>query len=187
MELQVKSPSIYFVRHGQSVANATGLVAGSSDSPLTEAGIAQAQAEAETIAQQSLQFDKIIASPLSRALNTARIITQRIGFDKDAIITSDLLCERRLGSFEGRSRKELEAAPEAELEAAGCEKLTALYERVEEANRFITKQAEGCTNVLVVGHGGFYRMARCVAEGRKPEETYTLEDPRNSTLLEYPL
>lgn len=180
-------PNIYFVRHGESEANRADIAAGSSESPLTETGIDQAHKEADIILAQSIRFDKIIASPIARALDTARIIARQIGFDEDAIIVTDLLRERHIGTFEGRTQTEFKAASEAEKEAAGCEKLADLYKRVQDANEFILNVASGSENVLVVGHSGFYRMARCVAEGREPEATYSLDQPKNSTLLDYPI
>lgn len=180
-------PNIYFVRHGESVANRADIAAGSSESPLTETGIDQAHKEADIILAQSIRFDKIIASPIARALDTARIIARQIGFDEKAIVTTDLLKERHIGSFEGKAQAEFKAASEAEKEAAGGEKLTDLYARVKVANEFILNTAKGSKNVLVVGHSGFYRMARCVAEGLEPGATYSLEQPKNSTLLDYPL
>lgn len=179
--------NIYFVRHGESEANATNVAAGASEAPLTRVGVEQAHTEADIILRKSITFDKIIASPISRALDTAHIIARQIGFDEEAIVVTDLLKERSLGSFEGRTQDEFKASSEAEKEAAGSEKLTKLYAWVQDANRFIVDAAQGCENVLVVGHSGFYRMARCVAERLEPEATYSLDQPKNSTLLEYPL
>ena len=58
---------LYFVRHGQCVANAEGVLAGRQDSPLTELGIEQAREEAVKIRNSELVFDMIVSSPLSRA------------------------------------------------------------------------------------------------------------------------
>lgn len=180
-------PKVYFVRHGQSMANLQGIVAGSGESPLTETGVSQAHIEAGIILQKEIRFDKIIASPISRALDTARIIARQIGFDEKAIVVTDLLKERNVGSFEGKTHIEFKAASEIDKEAAGCETLADLYERVVRANKFILNTAQENENILIVGHAGFYRMARCVAEGLEPEATYSLDEPKNSTLLEYPL
>lgn len=178
-------PDIYFVRHGQSQANLQKVAAGASDSPLTELGIEQAHREAELIQHKSIKFDLIISSTLSRAYDTAKIIAQQVGYDLKNIITSDLLIERSLGEFEKQPLEEFYSSSEQEKEEKGCEKLSDLYLRVKDANAFITENAKG--NTLVVGHSGFYRMARCVAEGLAPELTYTLEQPQNSSLLKYPL
>lgn len=179
------TPKIYFVRHGQSLANSLAVVAGSSDSPLTERGIEQAQNEADLILQKAIVIDTIIASSLSRALDTAKIIARRIGVDEESIVVTDLLQERSLGSFEGGKQSDFYALSEKEREDGGCEKLEDLQSRVRSATKFVHEHASG--NTLVVGHSGFYRMARCIAEKGPVETTYTLENPKNSSLLEYPL
>lgn len=185
MPKQSSTPKVYFARHGQSVANSLGIVAGSLDSPLTELGIEQAQNEAELIAQQEIIFDTIIASSLSRAWDTAKIIANRLGVDETKIIVTDLLQERSLGASEGGKQSDFYALSEKEREDAGSEKLTDLRDRVIKATEFVYEYAKG--NTLVVGHAGFYRMACCIAEGWPIETTYTLENPKNSSLLEYPL
>jgi broad specificity phosphatase PhoE len=176
---------IYFARHGQSVANQQRVAAGAQDVLLTEEGIAQAHNEAGDIKRRGLKFDVIIASSLSRAYETARIIARETGYDEGNITTSELLRERNLGSYEGASLTEFSQSSESEKEAAGAERLVDLAERIKRADKFIKQHASGVT--LVVGHDGFYRMARCVAEGLDPSMTYSLDSPRNSVLVEYPL
>ena len=63
---------IYFVRHGESVANATNRYAGQFDSPLTKKGIEQAHESVNNF--KNIEINKIISSTLSRAFNTAKII-----------------------------------------------------------------------------------------------------------------
>lgn len=176
---------IYFARHGQSVANQQSIAAGAQDSPLTDEGIAQAYREADEAKKRGLKFDTIIASSLSRAYETARVIAKETGYNEDDIITSELLWERNLGSYEGASLEVFFKSSESEKEAAGAEALVDLAKRVKKANTFIQQYASGVT--LVVGHSGFYRMAKCVAEGLDPSMTYSLESPKNSVIVDYPL
>ena len=181
----MSASKIYFVRHGQSRANAEDTVAGSSDSPLTDKGIAQANQEGRMLADKGLKFDLIVSSHLSRAYDTALTIARYVDYDESDVLVTDLFAERGLGRFEGGPRKEFREATEEERVRGGTESLEDLFKRVQRANEFISARAHG--SVLIVAHGGFYRMARCVAEGRSPEDTYTLEDPENSRLLDYPL
>lgn len=60
---------IYFVRHGETVANATGRYNGSTLNKLSAAGEAQVQAVAKALAQ--VHFDAAIVSPSLRAQLTA--------------------------------------------------------------------------------------------------------------------
>jgi len=61
---------LLLVRHGQSVLNAEGRLAGRLDVPLTELGIAQAAAVAAAVAAMA-RPDRVISSPLDRARATA--------------------------------------------------------------------------------------------------------------------
>ena len=61
---------LILVRHGQTAANARGLLLGRADPPLTETGYRQAQALAETLPPVT----RIVASPLRRARQTAAVL-----------------------------------------------------------------------------------------------------------------
>jgi broad specificity phosphatase PhoE len=68
---------LIFVRHGQSEANAAGILAGQEiDSPLTDMGREQVRATREKL---TMHIDRIISSPLSRAAQTAAIINEELG------------------------------------------------------------------------------------------------------------
>lgn len=71
---------IFLVRHCQSQANAEGRVEGKGDSPLSEAGRAQAQRLAAFVAAQNIGAAALIASPLSRARATADAIAALCGW-----------------------------------------------------------------------------------------------------------
>ena len=91
-----------FLRHGETDWNKAGRIQGTTDIPLNATGIAQARAAAKALAAE--KFDRVIASPLSRALETARIVNQAHGrpLHEDAA-----LMERGFGSFEGHGITEL--------------------------------------------------------------------------------
>ncbi|HEY58534.1 MAG TPA: histidine phosphatase family protein, partial [Anaerolineae bacterium] len=65
---------VTLVRHGESTANAEGRHQGQMDFPLTERGRAQAQALARRWLREGRRYHALIASPLSRALQTAQIL-----------------------------------------------------------------------------------------------------------------
>ena len=62
------------VRHGQSEANAIGLLVGRTDSPLSELGQLQAAAIAGALASRGTSTARILTSPLQRAASTAEAI-----------------------------------------------------------------------------------------------------------------
>jgi 2,3-bisphosphoglycerate-dependent phosphoglycerate mutase len=74
-------PVVYrvtFLRHGESVGNAEARFQGHADYPLTEKGLAQAQALARHWKEAGMEFDQCISSPLLRARQTAEIVTQAL-------------------------------------------------------------------------------------------------------------
>jgi broad specificity phosphatase PhoE len=91
---------IYLCRHGQSEANAKGLLAGHMDSPLNEIGRQQAQELAGLAKKANLKFDHVYVSPLSRAKETAQIICA--GTDSPQPEIMDDLIERDFGILTGK-------------------------------------------------------------------------------------
>ncbi|MCA9644705.1 MAG: histidine phosphatase family protein, partial [Myxococcales bacterium] len=69
---------ILFVRHGESEANAQGIMQGSLDSPLSERGREQAAVLGEWLKARGLEFEAAYCSPLSRAKETAHILCERL-------------------------------------------------------------------------------------------------------------
>ena len=87
---------LYVVRHGQTDQNVLGLVQGDTESDLTEKGREEAKALQELV--ESLDIDVVVSSPLRRALDTAKLITN----NKKEIIIDDRLIERDFGLSEGK-------------------------------------------------------------------------------------
>lgn len=176
---------IYFVRHGESEANAQGILAGQRDSPMTERGILQVQDLAQSIRSGSISLDVIITTSLSRAYESARMIAEANGYPVENIVVLDSLLEKYAGTFEGRPVAEMFAASEDDMSRAGGETFAEFFERVRQASKQVTARATGTT--LVVGHAEFYRAAQCIQLGWGPERIHDTERPPNAQLLEYPL
>lgn len=71
--------NLYFVRHGQTDNNKNRIVNGGNDDlDLNETGREQAKQTAEAIKKSGIQFDRIISSPLARAVNTTKIIKDEL-------------------------------------------------------------------------------------------------------------
>ena len=85
---------IYFIRHGQSTANADNQLAGWFDVPLTEKGENDAKGAGEKI--RDIQFEKVYASDLKRASQTCEIALDGAEYEK-----TTLLRELSVGEFEG--------------------------------------------------------------------------------------
>lgn len=89
------------VRHGQTDYNLKKLVQGQIDNPLNETGILQAQQAAEKLKISSYTFNKIAASTLSRALNTANEINKILNIDSHIYI-NPLFMERDFAYYDGK-------------------------------------------------------------------------------------
>ncbi|MGE2836071.1 histidine phosphatase family protein [Mycobacterium sp. SMC-4] len=88
----------YWVRHGESTWNRTGLMQGQTAWPaLTADGERQAHRAAEELA--GYRPTRVVSSDLDRAVQTARVISARLGLP---VSLDPLLRERCWGVFEGR-------------------------------------------------------------------------------------
>lgn len=100
-------PEILVIRHGQTEWNAQGRWQGVLDSPLTEAGVAQARAMGAVLRAHGIgraEFD-LLHSPQGRAQRTAQIIAEAAGLD---LTPEPRLREIDVGAWAGLSREELE-------------------------------------------------------------------------------
>lgn len=87
---------LILVRHGQSEGNASGIVQGHLDFDLTDLGRTQAMATAERLRAEKI--DRVIASPLKRAFNTAMVIASPHGIEVEP---QPALMEYDLGEVSG--------------------------------------------------------------------------------------
>ncbi len=94
--------SFLFVRHGETDWNRNGVLQGFTDIPLNDHGRAQAHAAIAVLRDQPI--DRIVASPLSRARETAEIFNTAL---RKPLSLHDGLRERHFGDFEGRTSDEI--------------------------------------------------------------------------------
>ncbi|MFD1721037.1 histidine phosphatase family protein [Amnibacterium endophyticum] len=139
---------LVLVRHGETEWNRTGRVQGRTDIPLNDTGRAQAREAGRRLADDA--FDAVVASPLSRAAETARIIAREIGASDDVELV-DALVERDYGDAEGMTGAEIDAAFAGHLLARESREQT--VERVLPALLDLARRHPG-QRVLVVSHGG---------------------------------
>jgi broad specificity phosphatase PhoE len=148
--------TLYFVRHGESEANAAHRFAGRTDSPLTERGRRQADAVAETLA--SVRFDRIVSSPLSRCRDTALVIARRQQLPLDL---EPGLVEIDVGEKTGMPFDEVKGLPEWKDDGfVAWPRGETLDEVLSRAHRVITRIAgeNAGQRVLIVAHGGVTRI-----------------------------
>ena len=89
---------------------------GHTDIPMNENGIEQISRVGEFFAREVRYIDVIISSPLIRALKSAEIIADKIGYNKENIIVEPNFIERSFGYREGLTKEEQNSLTEAEIE-----------------------------------------------------------------------
>ena len=94
-------PHIYFARHGQTVWNVENKICGATDIELTEKGHKQAELLGKKILEEGIMIDKILYSPLIRAAETARHISEITGIPMEC---EERLKEQCFGKYEGTPR-----------------------------------------------------------------------------------
>ena len=142
--------TLCLVRHGETDWNLNRRYQGWEDIPLNETGLEQAELVAQAIAREP-RWHALVSSPLSRALQTARAISERAGI---AEISEDAdLRERAYGEAEGLTAAEREAKWPGLLEWPGLERQDVMTARAMRAlDRVVQRHPGG--RVLVVAHGG---------------------------------
>ncbi len=151
--------NIYFVRHGESIANADNLV-GISLSPLSILGTEQTKILDEKLS--GIDFSAIYSSEFRRALETAEIIAHG-----HKIQTDKRLNEWNIGRLDGKSQNEFDKRTSvyfdkksiAELDNAFSLRLFSEMETPEEVARrinFFIKEISANNlgkNILAITHG----------------------------------
>jgi len=151
---------VYFVRHGESVANITPVYQ-PLGSPLSDKGRQQAKLIAERIAK--LSFEALVVSPLFRAKETAEAITKLTGKKPEY---SDLFVERTKPTrIIGKSHSDNEAVQLWKkwqnslfipgLRVEDGENFDDLIIRADKALDFLKNKVEN--SIVVVTHGFFLR------------------------------
>ena len=94
-------PHIYFARYAQTVWNVENKICGATDIELTEKGHEQAELLGKKILEEGIKIDKILYSPLIRAAETARHISEITGIPMEC---EERLKEQCFGKYEGTPR-----------------------------------------------------------------------------------
>lgn len=151
---------LYLLRHGQTEFNVKKLVQGRCDSPLTDLGRQQAGMAAAWLKAHGVVPDKVVSSPLGRAMATASLVaTELLGADAD-VEPCEGIIERSYGSFEEGPHDALPTDvwdPGEDLIPFGGEGSQALQERMVGTltNLMSAKDTE---TLLAVSHGSASRQ-----------------------------
>lgn len=145
-------PRLWVVRHGETKWSATGKHTGWIDIPLTDAGRRQAEQLGPRLAH--LSFAAVVGSPLSRAMETARLA----GF-ADRVVPDPDLREWNYGADEGRTTAEIqEERPGWTIWSDGVRDGEKLDEVALRADRVIARARAQPGDTLAFAHGHVLRI-----------------------------
>jgi broad specificity phosphatase PhoE len=155
----MNSDKCYIIRHGQTYANLNKIYA--KESNLTEVGIKQAEIAAKEVYKNysELGFKTIISSPLTRALETAKIINKELKLPLEIIPE---LREGEIGELEGQPYDKVNHQAwqnwiAGGFIANGVESFEDSQKRVKIALEKISEHK----SPLIVAHGGtFFQMMK---------------------------
>ncbi|MFC5996551.1 histidine phosphatase family protein [Pseudonocardia hispaniensis] len=146
---------LILVRHGQTEANARGLLLGRADPPLNATGLRQARALAAALPPAA----RIVSSPLTRARHTAAVLKGAASdvTDAEGVEVDERWIELDYGDLDGRPASALDERSwqrwrqDPDFVPAGGESLAAVCARVREAcAELVADAARG--DVVVVSH-----------------------------------
>ena len=150
---------LYFVRHGQTVWNVENKICGATDIALTDLGHQQAAETGKQILKMGISVDEILYSPLIRAAETARHISEITGVPARE---EPRLTEQNFGKYESTPRdgKEFQKAKESfACRYEGGESMLQLAQRID--NLLDELRAEsGKKTYLLVAHNGIARIVQ---------------------------
>lgn len=156
---------LILVRHGQTDANAAGLLLGRTDPPLNDVGRAQA---AEIAARVSVYGpERVITSPLLRTVETAEIVGAACGL---SVTVEDRLVEVDYGEYDGLPFADLPSdlvrrwRTEPEFAPPGGESLASVGVRMAALGAEILADL-GTAPVVAVSHVSPIKAAVCWALG----------------------
>ena len=173
---------LYFVRHGETVWNVENKICGATDSPLTEKGRNQAKELGKRIADEEIYFDEIIYSPLSRAKDTALIISAETNVP--ARIEPRLI-EQNFGKWEGTARNGVDFKADKENFATdyeGGESMLRLCQRI--YNLIDDIKCEDDKVYLLVAHNGIARAVNSYFNSMSNQE-YASFGIKNCEIVRY--
>lgn len=168
--------AIYLIRHGQTDFNAEFRFQGSTDVPLNATGRDQARRLKRLLERKGVRLWRLISSPLSRAVETASIISG----DPPDVIIEPQLAEIDLGQYEGRLESEIAEMLGPDAYAAWRAKCYTVPapdgESMDDAIARVRMVTEricelGAENdVGVVAHQGVFMAVKSVISGRRALE-----------------
>ena len=145
----------YFIRHGQTVWNVENKICGATDIELTQMGHDQAVETGNRIVEMGIKADMILTSPLVRASETARHISEITGIP---VKVEPRLIEQNFGRYESTPRNgaEFHEAKKSMASRFGTgESMLQLAQRI---YNLLDDIKAGDKTYILVAHNGIARI-----------------------------
>ena len=174
---------LYFCRHGQTVWNVENKICGVTDIELTELGHRQAEELGKRIKEEGIKIDEILYSPLIRAAETARHISEVTGIPARM---EPRLKEQNFGKWESTPRDGEDfkrAKRDFCCRYEGGESMLQLAQRIYNLLDELRAESDEKTYILVA-HNGIARVVQSYFYEMTNEE-YADFGVRNCAVLKY--
>lgn len=151
---------LYLLRHGQTEFNVKKLVQGRCDSPLTDLGHQQAAKATAWLKAHDVVPEKVVSSPLGRAMDTASLVAAELLGPDAAVEPCEGIIERCYGTFEEGPHDALPTDvwdPGEDLVPFGGEGSQALQARMVSTLTNLMG-IDGVRTLLAVSHGSASRQ-----------------------------
>ena len=173
----------YFTRHGQTVWNVENKICGATDIALTDLGHQQAAELGERILKEGIKIDEILYSPLMRAADTAKHISEVTGIPAREELR---LKEQNFGKYESTPRNGEEfkrAKQDFVCRYEGGESMLQLCQRIYNLLDDIKAESDIKTYILVA-HNGIARVVQSYFTDMTNEE-YAAFGVKNCAVVRY--
>ncbi|MGN1199000.1 MAG: histidine phosphatase family protein [Acetatifactor sp.] len=183
--------NIYFARHGETDWNIAKRIQGTTDIPLNENGIRQAELLCDNLEKEKVHLGRIYSSYQKRALTTAEIVGARYHVP---VKVMEGLEEMNLGLFEGHTWDEVDTLFSEEFKtwesdkrynrAPGGESYQDLLKRVSGALVSIMEEGKEDTDrnsdILILTHGAVIMSLLTVKMGLDFKTSYRYINVENA-------
>ena len=176
--------TLYLIRHAESEANKSRIMASRMPFPLTKAGKSDADLIASEL-KEIVNINRIISSPLVRAVQTAESFSKIYNIPVEEDIR---LAEQELGIFSGMTYDEVKEQPTYEsnplkrwdwVPEGGGESYSMIADRIKDFFYYLEdSKTEG--NILIVTHAVAFRLIQSVLEKTLPN--YPKSFPNNGEI-----
>lgn len=157
----------YFVRHGQTIWNVENKICGATDIALTDLGHEQAIETGEKIREMGIKADMILTSPLIRASETARHISEITGIP---VKVEQRLIEQNFGKYESTPRNGAEFHEAKKLLASRYGTGESMLHLAQRIYNLLDDIKAGDQVYILVAHNGIARIVESYFRDMTNEE-----------------